>query len=90
MRANKMAVTQNFSEFYGAWFAIRPANQKLEPFPPQESTTSLAGTEKGGKASRKKVLVPDLFGVITKSHELSELFLGRVLRCDNAYKLLYN
>ena len=37
------------SELYGAWFAIRPANQKLELFSPQESPTSLAGTEKGGK-----------------------------------------
>ena len=49
MPANTMAASQNFSELYGAWFAIRPANQKLELFSPQESTCSLAGTEKGGK-----------------------------------------
>ena len=47
MPANTMAASKNVSEFYGAWFAIRPANQKLEPFPPQESTFSLAGIEKG-------------------------------------------
>jgi len=49
MPANTMVASKIFSEFYGAWFAIRPANQKLELFSPQESTTSLAGTEKGGK-----------------------------------------
>jgi len=49
MPVNTMAASQNFSEFDGAWswFAIRPANQKLELFSPQESTTSLAGTKKG-------------------------------------------
>ena len=49
MPANTMAASKNLFEFYGAWFAIRPANQKLELFSPQESTCSLAGTEKGGK-----------------------------------------
>ena len=62
MPANTMAASKNLSEFYGAWFAIRPANQKLELLSPQESTTSLAGTEKGS-----------LFGVNAKSQELSEL-----------------
>ena len=61
-----MAASQNFSEFYGPWFAIRPANQKLELFYPQESTTSLAGTRKGGKSS----------------HELSSLFGVNCLNCS--------
>jgi len=44
-----MAASKNVFEFYGAWFAIRPANQKFELFSPQESITSLAGTKKGVK-----------------------------------------
>ena len=70
MPANTMEASQNLSEFYGAWFAIRPANQKLELFSPQESPTSLAGTTNGGKGSHE---LSSLFGVNAKSEELSEL-----------------
>ena len=70
MPANTMAASQNFSEFYGAWFAIRPANQKFELFSPQESTTSLTGTTNGGKSSHE---LSSLFGVNAKFQTLSEL-----------------
>ena len=35
MLANTMAASKNFFEFYGAWFGIRPANQKLVLFLPR-------------------------------------------------------
>ena len=42
-----MAALQNISEFYGAWFAIRPANQNWGTFSPQESTISQQALKMG-------------------------------------------
>ena len=44
-----MAALQNISELYGAWFAIRPANQNWGPFFPQESTISQQALKMGVK-----------------------------------------
>jgi len=46
-----MAALQNISEFYGAWFAIRPANQNWGPFFPQESTISQQAPKMGVKVT---------------------------------------
>ena len=45
MPANTMAASQNYSEFYGAWFVIRPANQKWEPFSPMKVPGTLVWTQ---------------------------------------------
>jgi len=44
-----MPALQNISEFYGAWFAIRPANQNWGTFFPQDSTTSQQALKMGVK-----------------------------------------
>ena len=44
-----MAAQQNISELYGAWFAIRPANQNWGTFFPQESTISQQALKMGVK-----------------------------------------
>ena len=92
MSANTMAASQNFSEFYGAWFAIRQANQKLELFSPQESTCSLAGTEKGEKFSWTKfsfwceLKIPGTIG--TKREKCGEKYSG--VKAPKALPLHYN
>ena len=49
-----MAASKNLSEFYGAWFAIRPANQNWGTFPPQDSTTSQQALKMGVKVPGTK------------------------------------
>ena len=80
MRANQMAASQNFLEFYGAWFSNPPSQSEIGTFfSPDRSTFG------GEKVRKNEVLVPDLFGVNAKSQELSELFPGKVLRWESAY-----
>ena len=49
-----MAALQNISELYGAWFAIRPANQNWGTFFPQESTISQQALKMGVKVPEMK------------------------------------
>ena len=49
-----MAALQNISEFYRAWFAIRPANQNWGTFFPQESTISQQALNMGVKVPGMK------------------------------------
>ena len=49
-----MAALQNISELYGAWFAIRPANQHWGTFHPQESTISQRALKMGVKVPEMK------------------------------------
>ena len=49
-----MAALQNISESYGAWFAIRPANQNWGTFFPKESTISQQALKMGVKVPEIK------------------------------------
>ena len=49
-----MAALQNISELYGAWFAIRPANQNWGTFCPQECNISQQALKMGVKVPGTK------------------------------------
>ena len=61
-----MAALQNISEFYGAWFAIRPANQNWGTFSPQESTISQ-------QALKMWVKVPEMKCSLWCERDITEL-----------------
>ena len=84
MRAKKMAASQKLFRVLRGVVCNSPSQSEIGTFFSHESIRSLAGTTKRWRGLQKQVLVPDLFGVNAKSQELSELFLGKVLRCESA------